>query len=354
MNFKVAIMFDESTTSTELKSRLDKMGIESWVNDCKTEEAIIASGQAADFIITVSTRYPFTRKALEGLHRCKFIETFGAGYNGIDLEAASDFGIGIVNNADYHIEELSDHTMALILACARRIVQLDRIVSGTGTVPGGRQEVRKIWPEMIRLKGKTLGLVGFGLVGRAVAPKAKAFGMRIVAYDPYVPREVAEELNVKMLNLEQLLGEADFVSIHTTLTSKTEKLIGLEQFKRMKPNAFIINTARGAIIDEPALYRALTEGYIAGAGLDVTQPEPPAVDSPILKFDNVILTGHSGHSSPESWLHRYNRPPQEVARVMRGEWPIGLVNPEIKEKYVKKWGEMRNPTLHPVSDQRLG
>jgi D-3-phosphoglycerate dehydrogenase len=319
------------------------MGVETWLKDCKTEEEIIATGRSADFIITISSRYPYTRRVLEGLDKCKFIETIGAGYNGIDMEAAADCGIGIVQNADYHIEELSDHTMALILSCARRIVQLDRIMKETGTVPGSREEVRKIWPQMIRLTGKTLGLIGFGRIARALAPKARVFGMKIVAYDPYVPKKVAEELEVRMLNLEQLLEEADFVSIHTALTSETDKLIGLEQFKRMKSDAFIINTARGAVIDEPALYRALAEGYIAGAGLDVTAPEPPAVDSPILKFDNVILTGHSAHSSPESWLHRINRPPEEVARVMRGEWPIGLVNFEIKEKYTEKWGEVRNP-----------
>jgi D-3-phosphoglycerate dehydrogenase len=237
--------------------------------------------------------------------------------------------------------------MALILSCARRIVQLDRIMKGTGTVPGSREEIQKIWPQMVRLTGKTLGLVGFGRIARALAPKAKAFGMKIVAYDPYVPEKTAEELKVKMLSLEQLLEGADFVSIHTALTTETEKLIGLEQFRRMKSNAFIINTARGAVIDEPALYRALVEGYIAGAGLDVTAPEPPAVDSPILRFDNVILTGHSAHSSPESWQHRINRPPEEVARVMRGEWPIGLINPEIKEKYTKKWGEMRDSACPP-------
>ena len=151
MAFKVSMILDESGRFNPIKSRIEEMGVETWLKDCKTEEEIIATGRSADFIITISSRYPYTRRALEGLDKCKFIETIGAGYNGIDMEAAADCSIGIVQNADYHIEELSDHTMALILTCARRIVQLDRIMKGTGAVSGTRQEVRKIWPQMIWL-----------------------------------------------------------------------------------------------------------------------------------------------------------------------------------------------------------
>ena len=192
--------------------------------------------------------------------------------------------------------------------------------------------------------GIGLGLIGFGLSGRAMVPKAKGFGMRILAYDPYVDRGVAGELKVEKVSLEQLLEEADFISIHANLTSETRHLIGLEEFKKIKRHAFIINTSRGPIIDEPALCTALSEGYIAGAGLDVTDTEPPPIDSPLLKFENVIVTGHNAGTSPEAYIAMWTLPLEQIARVIRREWPIGLVNPEIKEKYIAKWGRMSEST----------
>jgi phosphoglycerate dehydrogenase-like enzyme len=171
-----------------------------------------------------------------------------------------------------------------------------------------------------------------------MVPKAKGFEMRILAYDPFVEKSSCEKLNVKMVSLDELLEESDFISIHANLTPENKHLLGLEQFKKMKRSAFIINTARGAIIDERALYSALSEGFIAGAGLDVTDPEPVALDSPLLKFDNVILTGHHAGDSPESKAASATQSAEEVSRVMRGEWPFGLVNLEVKEKYIVKWG----------------
>ncbi len=342
MSFKVALIVDEATDFSLMKKRFEEMGLEFWQKGCKTEEELIAASQSADFIVTIISKYPFTPKVIERLTRCKFIETYGVGYDGIDLDVATEHGIGVINNADYPVEELSDHTMALILACARRIVQLNNVVKGVNTGPSSqsRHELQEIGSKMIRLRGKTLGLVGFGRIARGVAFKSRAFGMKVVAFDPYVQREEIEKHTVEKCSLEQLLEVADFVSIHAVLTPETRHLIGLEQFKRMKRGSFIVNTARGSIIDEKALHTALAEGFIAGAALDVTEPEPPAINSPLLKLDNVILTGHSGHSSPESSVHRQNRPAEEIARVMRQEWPIGLVNPQVKEKYVRKWGQM--------------
>ena len=343
VSFRVAVILHKATNFSRIRHGLDEIGVESIEEDCRSEEELIETARSTDFIVTIAPHYPYTRKVLKALERCKFIETLGVGYDGIDMEAANEYGIGVVNNNDYHVEDLPEYTMALILACCKRIVQLDNIMKSRGATPEGQIELRTIWKCMSRLNGKTLGLIGLGRIARAVAVRAKAFGMKIAAYDPYVSEEAAEELEVEMLNLEEMLAASDYISIHANLTAETRHLINAERLKLVKENAYIINTARGAIVDESALSTALKEKRLAGAALDTTDPEPMEPDNPLLKLDNVILTGHSAHSSPEGFLHRMIRPSEEVARVMRGEWPIGLVNPEIREKYIAKWGEMRDP-----------
>jgi D-3-phosphoglycerate dehydrogenase len=197
---------------------------------------------------------------------------------------------------------------------------------------------RNIWPRMSRLRGQTLGLIGFGRIPQALVPKAKGFGLRVIAYDPYVPPSVFEALGVERVGLDQLLAESDIVSLHSALTAETKHILSLEQLKKMKPTAYLINTARGALIDQRALYIALTEGYLAGAALDVTEPEPISANDPLLKLDNVIITAHSAHFSIPAYLELTRRPGEEVARVFKGEWPIGLLNPQVKEKYNQRWG----------------
>lgn len=302
----------------------------------QSEEELISICHDADYIITFLGFFPFTPKVLRGLPKCRFLQTLSIGYDAIDVKVATEQGIGIVNLRGFCAEELAEHTMALILACARWIVVLhDRVKMGRGADAVSDEAEQ----HMSILKGKTLGLIGFGNAGRAMVPKAKGFEMRILAYDPYVEKSSCEKLNVKKASLDKLLEKSDFISIHANLTPENRHLVGLEQFKKMKRSAFIINTARGAIIDERALYSALSEGYIAGAGLDVTDPEPVALDSPLLKFDNVILTGHHAGVSPESKAASATQSAEEVSRVMRGKWPFGLVNPEVKEKYIAKWGQ---------------
>jgi D-3-phosphoglycerate dehydrogenase len=340
MSFKIAMILDDVTDFSHLEKCLQGMEVEFWRRNCRTEQEIITSAKEADFIITITHRYPYTSTVLEGLKRCKFIETLGAGYDGIDLETCAELGIGVINNTDYHKEEVSDHAMALILACSRQVVKLDHLVKRgrSGTTPGSKSEIQEAWPKMTRLRGKNLGLIGLGRIARAVASKAKNFGMRISAFDPYVSIEAAQELGVEKLNLEPLLRGADFLSIHAVLTPETHHFIGLEQFKMMKRSAYVINTSRGEIVDPSALLTALNEGYLAGAALDVTDPDPLPSDSPLLKLDNIILTGHSAHFSPENWIVKLERPAEEIARVMRREWPVGLINPEVKEKHIQKWG----------------
>jgi D-3-phosphoglycerate dehydrogenase len=189
-----------------------------------------------------------------------------------------------------------------------------------------------------RLSGQTLGLIGFGNIARALVPKARAFGFRIIAYSPRVPRVLFETFKVESVELDRLLEGSDFVSMHTALTPETRHMMGLEQFRRMKRTAYFINTARGELVDESALYTALSEGLIAGAGLDVLETEPPGRDNRLLKLNNVFITGHFAYYSEESREELFRWPWEEVARVLQGEWPQGLVNPQVKERFSAKWG----------------
>ncbi len=313
---------------------IEEMGGEFIMKNCESTEEIIAIAHDADFIITVGNQRPISRSVIEKLEKCRFIQTRGIGYDGIDVEAATEHGIGVINNPDFCLEEMSDHVMALILDCSRRIAQLDSMVKAgkLSSFAMRRQTLWGIWLKMGHLRGKTLGFIGFGRIARATVPKAKGFGMNILAYDPYVPQGVGDELGAQIVDITQLLQDSDFVSLNAALTSETKHLIGLEELRKMKPSAYLINTARGPLVDERALYEALTKGYIAGAGLDATDPDPPALDSPLLKLDNVILTGHSGFASSSALNKLGSVPLEEAARVMRGEWPRGLVNPEVKQK----------------------
>ena len=169
--------------------------------------------------------------------------------------------------------------------------------------------------------------------------------MKVLAYDPYIESERMIKMGVTPVSLDSLLEESDFVAIHADLNPTSQHMMGLEQFRKMKQTAFIVNTARGAIIDEKALFTALSEGWIAGAGLDVNETEPVQLDNLLLKFENVIFTGHKAGSSRESNVIWAERPAEEVERIMRDEWPIGLVNSEVKEKYIAKWGKMKEPEM---------
>ena len=189
--------------------------------------------------------------------------------------------------------------------------------------------------------GRTLGLIGFGLIPRALVPKAKGFGLRILAYDPYVSAAVMNEVGVEAVELDRLLRESEFISLHADLTAETRHMLGAEQFRLMKPTAYLINTARGPLVNEAALYEALTQGIIAGAGLDVTEVEPVKLDNPLLKLGNVIFTCHSGHYSDVSAERYRQRPVEDVSRIMAREWPRGLINPEVKEKYIARWGKAK-------------
>ena len=285
--------------------------------NCNTEDEVIEIAKDADGIINQYA--PITKRVIESLKRCKVIARYGVGVDNIDVEAATEHKIIVANVPDFCIDEVSTHTMALILACARGIILLDRKIK------------EKKWDftlakPLFRTQGKILGLFGLGNIARAVAKKASGFGFKIIAYDPYVS-EVNSE--IEMVTLERLLSDSDFLSIHAPLTGETKHVFGKNELRQMKKTAFLVNTSRGPIIDEKALYVALKEKWIAGAALDVMEKEPPDWENPLLKLDNLITTPHISFYSEESYAELKIKVAQAVLSVLKGELPRAIVNPKV-------------------------
>lgn len=346
ISFKVVLPLNVGGESDKYPQKFSGLGAGFVKQHCATEDEFIAFARDADAVITVGSIRPVTRRVIENLERCRLISNTQIGYDSIDIKAATERGILVTNVRDYCFEEVSDHAMALLLACARKIVQLNEAAKRGqwGLSANGVEIQSRIWPKLSRLHGLTLGLLGLGKVSRTLVPKAQGFQLRVIAYDPYIPQEIGRQIGVKIVDWKRLLQESDFLSVHASLTPETRHILNTEAFKEMKTTACLINTARGGLIDEAALYRALKEGEIAMAALDVTDPEPPKPQSPLLAMDNVIITAHSAFFSPTSEAERWHRPVDEVARVMRGEWPEAVVNPQAKEKYVARWGAMKEPS----------
>jgi len=337
MAFKIVMPLNHAA-GDEAECR--KIGGELHTIICNTEEELITATRDADAIMT-STECPppFTRRVISELSRCRAIHNIGAGYEKIDVAAATDHGICVSFAGDYCAEEVAEHTLALLLTCARRVVRLDRAVRKGLWGMSAKREMPEIWSPMFRIKGQTLGIIGFGRVGRLVAAKASGFGLRIIACDPYVPREVFQELGVEQVALDDLLHESDFVSVNAALTEESRNLLGKAQFQKMKPSAYFINCARAEFTDEAALCDALTNGDIAGAGLDLVAGEAVTLDHPLLKPESVVLTAHSAWYSETAIAEMKRRVYENIGLVLHGEWPKLFVNPEVKEKFLARWGK---------------
>ena len=295
------------------------------VADCITEDDIIKAATEADVIIT---RYaPMTRRVMAALPKCKAIVRYGIGYDTIDVDAATDNNILVINIPDFCLEEVSNHVIMLLLACAKRLLLFDTL-----TKQGRWDEWRRIQLPMVSIYEQTLGLVGCGKIGQMIARKARCFDLRILAYDPYLDKSLIKELGITLVSLPELLKESDFVSVNTPSTRETWHLIGEKEFKQMKPTAYFINTARGSIVDEPALIKALQKKWIAGAGLDVFEHEPIDPDNPLLKMDNVFVTPHIASYSDAAFKRLRTSVGQEAARVLKGQWPRNVVNRSVKPK----------------------
>jgi D-3-phosphoglycerate dehydrogenase len=281
--------------------------------------------QAADCDALLNTYAgPITADVMAKMPKCRIIARYGIGVDTIDLDAATAAGIIVTNNPTYCIEEVAEHAMALLLACARKVVFYDRMVrAGRWEVPPGKP--------MIRLAGSTLGLVGFGNIARQVAVRAAAFGMKVLYADPFVKEGQFPEPGRKV-ELNELYAQSDFISVHPPLMPQTRGMINDDAFGRMKPTAFIINCSRGPIIDTAALVRALDAKKIAGCGLDTTDPEPLPNPHPLRNRENVIVNPHAAWYSEQAMVGLQAGAPNEVRRVLAGEWPVNVVNKAVKGK----------------------
>src|SRR6266568_430520 len=276
-------------------------------------EDILAVARDADAILVTYAK--LSGDLLRQLTRCKAIGRFGLGVDNIDIPAAVERGITVTYVPDYCMQEVSDHAMALLLALARKVPFSNKLVQA------GRWEMPAVAP-LRRLEGQVLGLIGFGNIPRALAPKAKAFGLKLVAHDPYAPKEVFTAAGVESVSFDDLLTRSDFISVHAPLLPATRGLVNAAAFAKMKKGALIVNTARGPLIDEPALIAALNRGQLGGAALDVVATEPLPKDSPLLGRPNVILTPHTAFYSVEALEELQTKCASDVARVLSGEPPV--------------------------------
>jgi D-3-phosphoglycerate dehydrogenase len=299
------------------KAALAKLNPTFRMSKSANPDDILAVAKDADAILVTYAK--LTRDILTQLTKCKAIGRFGLGVDNIDLAAAKEKGIAVNYVPDYCIREVSDHAMALLLSLIRKVPLSNKLVQS------GRWEMPAVVP-IRRIEGTVLGLVGFGNIPRLMVPKAQAFGIKVIAFDPYAKPELFKNANVESVDFDTLLKRSDYISVHAPLTPATRGLMNADAFAKMKKGAYIVNTARGPLIDEPALIAALDAGQVGGAGLDVVTSEPLAKDSPLLGRDNVIISPHTAFYSIEALEELQTKCAADVARVLSGEkavYPIG-------------------------------
>jgi D-3-phosphoglycerate dehydrogenase len=287
-----------------------------------TPEAILRVAADADALLVTYAK--ITAEMIRQMNRCRIISRFGIGVDNVDIAAATSAGIVVTKVPDYCIDEVSDHALAMLLALVRKIPYANSLVHA------GRWEMPAVVP-IHRLRGSVLGLVGFGRIPQLIAPKAQAFGLKVIAFDPYIPMDVMRRARVEKVEFDELLKRSDYVSIHSPLLPETRHLFNADVFRKMKPTAYLVNTARGPIVDEAALAHALDAQQIAGAALDVLSQEPP-LGSPLFGRTNVILTPHTSFYSVESLVELQVKAAEEVVRVLSKQAPRNPVNPEALQR----------------------
>ena len=283
---------------------------------CRTEDEVIAQCAEAEGLIIMYA--PLTRRVMQHLKRCKIIARYGVGVDTIDLKAAAELGIVASNVPDYGTHEVSDHALAMMLCLTRKIASTNALVKG------GQWDFRLSQP-IYRHQVQAIGVIGLGRIGSAMAHKTHAMGMRVLAYDPYVRDEAVPDY-VTRVGLDDLMQQADVVSVHCPLTEETRHLVDEQKLRLMKPSAYLVNTARGNIVDEVALEKLLGEKKLAGAAVDVLASEPSKADHPLFKYDNFLCTPHMAWHSSESAQELKRKAAEEVRRVLRGEAPHYQVN----------------------------
>ena len=281
---------------------------------------------ASDADAIIGRDMPVSPRVINELGKCKIIALASVGTDFVDLPAATAKGIPVTNCPDTFVQEVAEHAVALILGAHRRLLIVDKMVREDRWAEG-----RPALCRLPRLYGQTLGLISFGNIARAIVPIMKPFGVHILAYDPFVRETVMVQYGVEPVGLTELLQRSDIISNHLPGTGGTRKMIGEEQFRAMKPQAIFVNTGRGATVDEEAMTKALQEGWIGHAALDVLEMEPPDPNNPLLSLENVTLSAHVASASSRYEEGSRVRVGREIALVLRGRWPMSCVNPSVLE-----------------------
>ena len=327
MAFKVALTNPRkgSTPNLEMEA-LAPIGAEIVPIYADDEASYAEQLRDVDAVI-VGPKVNLTATVIGKLERCKLIQATGIGLDKIDVEAATAAGIPVTNVPDVFTEEVADQAFTLLLAVNRKLIFCYQMAT-----TGRWAETQPGLGSMPKINGKTLGLVAFGNIAKAVARRAQGFGLRVIAHDPFVTPDQMAELGVESATLEGVFRESDFVSAHAPHSKATHHMLGAAQFGVMKPSAIFVNTGRGKVVDEEALVAALREGKLAGAGLDVVEEEPPAPDNPLLSMPNVVVTPHVAAYSNESLIARRRRHGEEIAAVLTGRRPRNVANPAVLER----------------------
>ncbi len=305
------------------REALDPIGAEIIEVPARTEEEFITAAKDADAIIARNRR--ITETIIKALRQCKVIGLGSVGADTVDVDAATEAGIVVTNVPDVFIDEVADHTMAMFLAAHRRLRLMHQL-----TVEGRWAEGRPYFKDIPRLYGQTIGLISFGNVAKAVARRCHAFGLRVISYDPYVAELEMTAVGVEpVTSLLELCRRSDFLSMHAPLNSETHHMMGEPELRAMKRTAIFVNNGRGPTVDESALIKALEEGWIAGAALDVFEQEPADTKNPLLQMENVIVTPHIASATARMAPETRRRLGREIATVLQGKWPRSAVNPGV-------------------------
>ena len=297
-----------------------RIGAELEVRACKTAADVIAFGKDADALCI--NQHPAKADVISQLTRCKIIARYGAGVDTVDIPCATQRGIVVTNVPAAAVNEVAEHALALLFACARKVVDHDR------RVRAGEFGIYQKDP-MLRMHGRTLGVIGVGVIGRRLVAKVRGLEFRVLAVDPALAPSAAREMGVELVDLDRLLKESDYITIHAPLNAQTRHLINAAALARMKPTAILVNCSRGALVDTQALQAALKDRRIAAAGIDVHEQEPPPKGYGLFELDNVIVSDHAAWYSEDS-VHQIQREAAEcVAAVLTGRRPVNLVNPAV-------------------------
>lgn len=325
-SFTVALVSGGRNVPDWVSEAIAREGIEFVVAECTTRDELARYAGDADVVWLNGGSRILTAENLDAIPRCGAIIRTGSGTDNVAVAAATTRGIIVANTPRVSEEEVSDHAIGLIFAVVRQIAAQDRFVRD------GTWDALRAWP-LWQMRKKTLGLIGFGHIARCLVRKMSGFELTVLAFDPYVSHDTMAESNVRPATLDEVMAQSDWVSVHCPWVPETYHLIGERELKLMKKTAVLINTARGQILDEPALVRALTEGWIAGAGLDVLEQEPADPNNPLLTLDNVVITPHiAGYSDvyeDNCWAFSL----ETVLALAHGRWPYSYVNRDVAPRW---------------------